>query len=243
MIPIKFLSKIGVYEIQIHGVTLKVRLVHANDYSVVDIGISELRSQFVTKIEGPLHRGGVLRGGTLRGNLRGAERRSQVVTKFEGALPRGAERSSQFGTTVAGLVLQPAQNPKYFQLCVGTRCLMYQLPADGYSQIPESLNDFLSDSEICFVGIRELTNCRISCKSYIQVNKLAARVLKKPNLSRCSSGILETLASEVGINLEESSSGVNVDWKAEVFTDEEIKRATRDVCACYLIANKLLGSL
>ncbi|KAM7481815.1 hypothetical protein LguiB_006398 [Lonicera macranthoides] len=211
MIPIKFLSKIGVYEIQIHGVTLKVRLVHANDYSVVDIGISELRSQFVTKIEG--------------------------------ALPRGAERRSQFGTTVAGLVLQPAQNPKYLQLCVGTRCLMYQLPADGYSQIPESLNDFLSDSEICFVGVRELTNCRISCKSYIQVNKLAARVLKKPNLSRCSSGILETLASEVGINLEESSSGVNVDWEAEVFTDEEIKCATRDVCACYLIANKLLGSL
>ncbi|KAM7478494.1 hypothetical protein LguiA_026707 [Lonicera macranthoides] len=202
MIPFKFLSKIGVYEIQIHGVTLMVRLVHANDYSVVGIGISELRSQFVTKIEG--------------------------------ASPWGAERRSQFGTTVAGLVLQPAQNSKYLQLCVGTHCLMHQLPAVRDS-LPKSLKDFLSDSEICFVGVRELrelTNCRISCKSYIQVTKLGARVLKKPNLSRCSSGILETLASEVGINLGGSSSGVNVDWEAEVFTDEEIKCATRNVCAC-----------
>lgn len=161
------------------------------------------------------------------------------------ALPWGAERRSGFGTTVAGLVIRPARNSKYLQLCVGTRCLMIKLHV-GYLQIPKSLNDFLFDSEICFVGVGELTDYRVSCKSYIQVNKLDFRVLKKPILSRCSGGILETLASEIGINLEESSSsssGVNVNWEPGVFSDEEIKCATRDVCACYLIANKLLGSL
>ncbi|KAM7478496.1 hypothetical protein LguiA_026709 [Lonicera macranthoides] len=198
MIPVKFLSKIGVYEVQIDGVTLKVRVARHNEHSVLDIGISEL--------------------------------------------------TSQFGTTVVGLVLQPDESPKYLQLCVGTYCLMYQLPPTAaipfsYFQIPKSLKDFLSDSEICFVGVGESPSSHHvyeNCKSYVKLSELGARVLMKPSLSGCS---LEALANEVGINLAESSSGVNVDWDAKIFTKEEIKCGTRDVCACYLIGNKLLGSL
>ncbi|KAM7481813.1 hypothetical protein LguiB_006396 [Lonicera macranthoides] len=165
MIPLKFRSKIGVYEVQIDGVTLRPRL-----------------------------------------------------------------------------VLQPDQNPKYLQLCVGTHCLMYQLPI-GFIQIPKSLKDFLSDSEICFVGVGGSSSTHHvsdNCKSYVKLSELGAMVLMKPSLIGCS---LEALANEVGINLAESSSGVNVDWDAKVFSKEEIKCATRDVCACYLIGNKLLSSL
>ncbi|KAM7478492.1 hypothetical protein LguiA_026705 [Lonicera macranthoides] len=192
MIPLKFRSKIGVYEVQVDGVTLKVRVARYNEHSVVDIGISEL--------------------------------------------------TSQFGTTVVGLVLQPEQNPKYLQLCVGTHCLMYQLPI-GFIQIPKSLKDFLSDSEICFVGVGGSSSTHHvsdNCKSYVKLSELGAMVLMKPSLIGCS---LEALANEVEIKLAESSSGVNVDWDAKVFSKEEIECGTRDVCACYLIGNKLLSSL
>ncbi|KAM7481810.1 hypothetical protein LguiB_006393 [Lonicera macranthoides] len=201
MIPVKFMSKIDVYDIQNHGVTLKVRVAHADDNAVLELGITELRSQF--------------------------------------------------GTTVVGLMVQPQspfdRNKKHLQLCVGTRCLMYEIP-DNLAQrpIPKSLVDFLSDPEICFV-VAGKADYRFKYKNYVELSEFCARVLKKPGLITYSSERVEALASEVGIKLEEnryyygSSSSVNLGDK--VFTDEQIKHATRDVCACYLIGKKLLGSV
>ncbi|KAM7478495.1 hypothetical protein LguiA_026708 [Lonicera macranthoides] len=102
-----------------------------------------------------------------------------------------SELRSQFGTTVVGLI-QPNRNSNYLQLCVGTRCL----------------NDFLSDLDICFVGVGELNNYNVFCKNYIKLSELGARVLKKPNLGSCSSGVLGALANEVGINWRKEAVGL-----------------------------------
>lgn len=56
-------------------------------------------------------------------------------------------------------------------------------------------------------------------------------MLKKPNFSRCYCGILDALAIEVEINLENHSTRVNVEWNANFFCDGKIKFAARDVCA------------
>ncbi|KAI7987757.1 hypothetical protein LOK49_LG13G00296 [Camellia lanceoleosa] len=76
---------------------------------------------------------------------------------------------------------------------------------------------------------------------HLSVTKeLVARVLKKPDL--ISAG-LATLAAEVGIAWEASKYLPSFNWRALVFSDEQIKYVVEDVYASFLIGTKLLGKL
>ncbi|KAK3199684.1 hypothetical protein Dsin_023099 [Dipteronia sinensis] len=73
--------------------------------------------------------------------------------------------------------------------------------------------------------------------SVVELNELAARVLKKPDLS--TYGLAE-LASEVGIDVKPAGTKAP-NWKSIVFSNEEIKFAILDAYTIYCIGDKLLG--
>ncbi|XP_028104909.1 uncharacterized protein LOC114303936 [Camellia sinensis] len=192
MIPIKLLKKMGLYDVKIHGTSVKVRVVDHED--LISLGLSELRSEVTTP-------------------------------------------------TVVGLVVKESMMLK---LCVGNRCLVILMNRLGSNSIPQCLKNFLEDQEICFVGVNLISgvytlrqNWRIECKSRVEAQELAARVLKKPDLSAG----LATLAAEVGIAWEASKYLPSFSWGALVFSDEQIKYVVEDVYASFLIGTKLLGKL
>ncbi|KAL4636604.1 hypothetical protein ACB092_03G020900 [Castanea dentata] len=131
-------------------------------------------------------------------------------------------------------------------LCIGTRCLIVQLYY--LDSFPESIKKFLSDLNVCFVGIGVKDKVKkilqwpqmFGCKTGVELGHLAARVLKKPNLDGC---VLVELASEVGVYYEEPKGVTFSDWGARVFSHEQVKYAIHDAYASYLIGNHLLSLL
>ncbi|XP_042987410.1 uncharacterized protein LOC122315527 [Carya illinoinensis] len=134
-------------------------------------------------------------------------------------------------------------------LCVGTRCLIVQLHC--IDSFPESIKKFLSDENVCFVGMGVKNKVKKillwpqmeNCKTGVELGHLAARVLKKPKIDGSSAGLVE-LASEVGLHIhEEPKSASFSDWSARVFSHEQVKYAIHDACTCYMIADYLLNLL
>ncbi|KAJ7977851.1 Werner Syndrome-like exonuclease, partial [Quillaja saponaria] len=119
-----------------------------------------------------------------------------------------------------------------FVLCAGTHCLIVQLchlNRGGGSLY--YLGEFLNNKRSCFVGVKihdkilalNRFSSDLKCETATEVGHLAARVLKKPRLE--SLGIAE-LGNEVGINIQAGNSGIQPSsWRAEVFSEEEIKNA------------------
>ena len=144
---------------------------------------------------------------------------------------------------------------KFLLLCVGSHCLMIQLPDSN--AVTNTLRKFLSDESICFLGtgmsvkVTELgclylNECgedeampRVSCKTGVEVGYLAAKILKKPNVEQY--GFAE-LAGEVGMDIKEPISECP-DWNAKVFSHEDVKYALHNAYTSYVIGNKLLDML
>ena len=144
-------------------------------------------------------------------------------------------------------------------LCVGTNCLIIQLL--NFPILPETLVQFLSDETICFLGtgmkniVRDLNNrysqrrtiqgnfiCTygkeyVGCETGVEIGYLAAKIMRKPDIEK--KGLAE-LAREVGLDIKQPI-GKRPDWKAEVFSDEEIKYAMHNAYTSYVIGNKLYG--
>ena len=124
---------------------------------------------------------------------------------------------------------------KFLLLCVGSHCLMIQLPDSN--AVTNTLRKFLSDESICFLGtgmsvkVTELgclylNECaedeampRVSCKTGVEVGYLAAKILKKPNVEQYG---LAELVGEVGMDIKEPDSECP-DWNAKVFSHEDVK--------------------
>ena len=90
---------------------------------------------------------------------------------------------------------------KFLLLCVGSHCLMIQLPAS--KEVTYTLGKFLSDESNCFLGtgmsekVTEL-GCLyfyvyqegrklVKCNTGVEVGYLAAKILKKPNVESMDS--------------------------------------------------------
>ena len=139
---------------------------------------------------------------------------------------------------------------KILLLCVGTDCLMIQLPASR--EVTDTLRQFLIDETICFLGtemrekVAELDRFyfrnptqRVDCKTGVEVGYLAAKILKKGNVVKYG---LSELAGEVGMDIKEPI-GARPDWHAVAFSDEEVKYAVHNAYTSYVIGNKLLDML
>ncbi|KAL6146487.1 hypothetical protein ACLB2K_057166 [Fragaria x ananassa] len=151
----------------------------------------------------------------------------------------------KFQSRVASLLL----------LCVEGHCLIIPIRAP-FSTVfnPKKVSDsglgrLLADQNICFVyskfksedatsyaGLPEMMK-----QTGIEVDHLAATILKKPTLLR--KGLYE-LGREVGIDIKSAYYVKYTNWSdVKVFSEEEIKYAIHDVYATFLIGNKLLGTL
>ena len=157
---------------------------------------------------------------------------------------------------------------KFLLLCVGSHCLMIQLPDP--ENISYTLGQFLSDETICFLGTgmsnkvselgsfhfypqglevfaaSELSNVltaesrqSVNFKTGVEVGFLAAKILKKPNVENYG---LAELSGEVGLDIKEPISECP-DWNAKVFSHEEVKYAVHNAYTSYVIGNKLLDML
>uniref|UniRef100_A0A803KMX4 3'-5' exonuclease domain-containing protein n=1 Tax=Chenopodium quinoa TaxID=63459 RepID=A0A803KMX4_CHEQI len=135
-------------------------------------------------------------------------------------------------------------------LCVFRRCLIIHLDYVGnHGNAPESLDIFLNDPKICFVGITKLPEIFYLVKFSnpdvgVQVGDLAARVLRNPALTESS---LSDLALQVGVPYEGPpfpTTEIEVDSRnPKVLTDEHVMAAASDGYAYYQIGYKLLTSL
>ncbi|KAM3704609.1 hypothetical protein ACB098_03G018000 [Castanea mollissima] len=210
IIPLSFLSKMGLYDIEIHGANVKVSLVE--NLALVDAKIDEFRSSLQT-----------------------SER--QVVGLDIKFVKTGGN----------------SNKGKFLLLCVGSHCLMIQLPDSKV--VTYTLRQFLSDESICFLGtgmsekVTEL-GClcfsdyeegtqRVNCNTGVEVGYLAAKILKKPNVEQYG---LAELAGEVGMDIKEPVSECP-DWNAKVFSHEDVKYALHNAYTSYVIGNKALDML
>ncbi|KAM4108078.1 hypothetical protein ACB094_03G017800 [Castanea mollissima] len=237
LIPLSFLSKMGIYDIEIGGANVKVSVV--DNPALLAAKMDELRSSLQT-----------------------SER--QVVgldVKFVNAVTNCS-------------IIQPHDEGKFLLLCVGSHCLMIQLP-NSETIISDTLGQFLSDETICFLGIgmskivsklgslyyypqhgknltvstagiissgaRTFAPARqsVNFKTGVEVGFLAAKILKKPNVE--NHGLAE-LAGEVGMDIKEPI-GECPDWNAKVFSNEEVKYAVHNAYTSYVIGNKLFDML
>jgi len=218
LIPLSFLSKMGMYDIEIHGANVKVSVV--DNPALVDAKINELKSSLQTSQRRVV---GLDIKFALINDIGDDE-----ILQAEDYLPLG----------------------KILLLCVGTDCLMIQLPTT--MEVTDALRQFLSDETICFLGtemrekVEELRRHyfskqtqRVDCKTGVEVGYLAAKILKKGKADKYG---LSELAGEVGMDIKEPT-GARPDWHAVAFSDEEVKYAVHNAYASYVIGNKLLDML
>ncbi|XP_043725508.1 Werner Syndrome-like exonuclease [Telopea speciosissima] len=130
------------------------------------------------------------------------------------------------------------------QLCVGTRCLIIQLRY--LNVVPASLKNLISDPAVSFVGVgvtedvaKLLKDYGIECKNAIELGPLAARVYGKTT-EYAKKGLADLALEVVGFHMEKHPNVSCSNWDNETLTNEQIKYATIDAYASYLIGKKLL---
>ena len=213
-IPVSLLSKMGNYEIEIHGAKVEVSVV---ENPAVDVAakIEELRSSLRT-----------LQNRVVGLDIKFVEtKRSSSIDKF---------LLLCVGTRC--LIIQ-VLDLEYFPetlrefLSDETICFL----GTGMSNIVQELD---SRQSRVFLSNRFET-ISVKCKTGVEVGFLAAKILKKPNIEMY--GFAE-LAGEIGMAIKQPICECP-DWNAKVFSHEEIKYAIHNAYTSYVIGDGLLGML
>ncbi|KAK6120437.1 hypothetical protein DH2020_045813 [Rehmannia glutinosa] len=140
------------------------------------------------------------------------------------------------------------QNPvATLQLCVGRRCLIYQLiHSDG--EIPESLVQFLSDEDYTFVGVNIAGDLEKLERDYgfggdanaVDLRRLAADEydrwdLKNAGLKKLARIVLER-------DVEKPQAVTMSRWDYRWLTAEQVQYACVDAFMCFEIGRRLNAS-
>ena len=213
-IPVSLLSKMGNYEIEIHGAKVEVSVVE-NPGVDVAAKIEELRSSLQTL--------------------------QNCVVGLDIKFVKTEQNSSiaKFLLLCVGtrcLIIQ-VLDLEYFPetlrefLSDETICFL----GTGMSNIVQDLDS--RQSHVYYFNRWEKRSVR--CKTGVEVGFLAAKILKKPNIEKY--GFAE-LAGEIVMDIKQPI-GECPHWNAQVFSHEEIKYAIHNAYTSYVIGNKLLGML
>jgi ribonuclease D len=136
------------------------------------------------------------------------------------------------------------QNPAaLLQLCVGRRCLIFQLLHADY--IPDALDEFLGDPGFRFVGVgvqedanRLDNDHRLRVATTVDLRGLAADGMQMPWLRQAG---LKGIASAVmGANIEKPQKVRVGPWDAYELSDEQINYACIDAFVSFEVGRKLL---
>ncbi|KAL0006258.1 hypothetical protein SO802_013819 [Lithocarpus litseifolius] len=213
IIPLPLLSKMGLYDIEIHGANVKVSLVE--NLALVDAKVDEFRSSLQTS-------------------------ESQVVgldikfVKTDGNLNKGRFLLLCVGSHCLMIQLPDSNEVTY--------TLMKFLSDESICFLGTGMSEKVTELGcLYFYGYREgtLVTQRVNCNTGVEVGYLAAKILKKPNVEQY--GLVE-LAGEVGMDIKEPISECP-DWNAKVFSHEDVKYALHNAYTSYVIGNKVLDML
>ncbi|KAF7030017.1 hypothetical protein CFC21_041638 [Triticum aestivum] len=137
--------------------------------------------------------------------------------------------------------------PRYqiavLQLCVGDRCLVYQIFHADY--IPAELAAFLANPDFCFVAVgaggdvkRLHDDCNLEVAHTMDLPQVAAVVLGRPELRQAG---LKTLAREVMDTLIEKPKKVTMSkWAAPHLSWEQVRYACIDAFVSFDVGRRLL---
>ncbi|KAJ7945796.1 Werner Syndrome-like exonuclease [Quillaja saponaria] len=153
-------------------------------------------------------------------------------------------------TTVVGLDIEwrphliksMSNKSATLQLCIDDKCLILQLFYMDY--FPQSLKDFLLDSNFIFVGIEvadDIEKLRneygLGCSRHADIRELAKN--KWPGRFRRPG--LKDLALEVaGLYMKKPKHVCLSNWEARVLNENQIEYGCIDAYASYKIGHKLL---
>uniref|UniRef100_A0A0A9H366 3'-5' exonuclease domain-containing protein n=1 Tax=Arundo donax TaxID=35708 RepID=A0A0A9H366_ARUDO len=130
------------------------------------------------------------------------------------------------------------------QLCVGRRCLVFQLLHADY--FPDALDDFLGDTDFRFVGVgvdgdadRLSDDYELEVENTVDLRKLAADEMDRPDLRQAG---LKAIASAVmGVNMEKPHWVRTGRWDAYSLSDQQIKYACIDAFVSFEVGRRLLA--
>lgn len=131
------------------------------------------------------------------------------------------------------------------QLCVGRRCLLYQILHADY--VPDSLSNFLSDDRFTVVGVgveddverlQEEYGVEVEC-SVVDLRDLAAEAMGREEMRRFG---LQNLVREVmGLHLEKDRRVRLSRWDRERLTGEQMAYAAVDGFASFEVGRRLMA--
>ncbi|KAL2941627.1 Ephrin type-A receptor 3 [Bienertia sinuspersici] len=132
-------------------------------------------------------------------------------------------------------------NKQAIILCVFRRCIIihFDYLVNPSCKVPVSLDNFLQDPKICFVGVTELPKMRYILEFSnnvtnvgVKVGDLGARILRKPALIGAN---LADIAHQVGVSYdgpESATAEIEMDKRNPmVFTDQHVVAAISDAYA------------
>ncbi|KAL5786670.1 hypothetical protein ACOSQ2_009062 [Xanthoceras sorbifolium] len=229
MIPSKFLSKIGIHEVEIKGVKVKAIHVTYINSSVLD--------QKITQLKASLDKSRPVVGVDVKGTMR-LDYQKLVHQHIPDLLILFAGNCC--------LVINLAH------LSIFPDSLVRFLADKNTCFIGIGLNDKGGSCS-------SLKSCGFNASDVVEVRDLATRILKKPNLSKCGLQELDNEVRNTASAAASSDSCPQPNtkasvlatvtgsscpnWNAMVFSEDEMKYAIHDAYTCYVIGYKLLGIL
>ncbi|WVZ69408.1 hypothetical protein U9M48_018197 [Paspalum notatum var. saurae] len=128
------------------------------------------------------------------------------------------------------------------QLCVGRRCLVFQIIRANY--VPAVLGAFLACPDHRFVGVavdgdvrRLRDDCGLAVANAVDLRHLAAEVLSRPELRKAG---LKTLTREVmGVVIGKEKEVTMSKWEQDL-TLEQVQYASIDAFVSYEVGRRLL---
>ncbi|KAF0919581.1 hypothetical protein E2562_029804 [Oryza meyeriana var. granulata] len=131
------------------------------------------------------------------------------------------------------------------QLCVGRRCLVFQLYRAN-NKVPRELVDFLADPAVRFVGVgvdgdvkRLAEHCNLKVASTVDLGGAAAATLGRPELK--TAGLKSLALTVMGARMEKPKRITISNWAAETLTKQQVNYACIDAYASYEIGRRLLS--
>ncbi|KAG2591462.1 Werner Syndrome-like exonuclease [Panicum virgatum] len=140
---------------------------------------------------------------------------------------------------VAGLDVEwrPAREPgpvAVLQVCVGRRCLVFQILRADY--VPDALSCFLADRRFAFVGVGIRDDVAMLRDGYglevsraVDLRRLAARTLGRPELR--DAGLRALVRGVMGVRMEKPHHVRVSVWVKRELTEDQFKYACADAFA------------
>jgi ribonuclease D len=130
------------------------------------------------------------------------------------------------------------------QLCVGRRCLVFQLIHADY--IPDALDEFLGNSDYRFVGVgvkgdadRLWNDWELEVVNSVDLAELVADELYRPDLR--NAGLKSIAAAVMGANMEKPYWVTTGPWDARSLSHEQIRYACIDSFVSFEVGRRLLS--